>query len=46
MTPLRHQVDAQLDAIGRLLNDIVSASAAGPADFLNAYRRLADACDR
>ncbi|KAG2432030.1 hypothetical protein HYH02_013100 [Chlamydomonas schloesseri] len=40
------EVDGQLDAIGRLLTDVVSASAAGPVDFLNAYRRLADTCDR
>ncbi|KAG2428962.1 hypothetical protein HXX76_011206 [Chlamydomonas incerta] len=40
------EVDGQLDAIGRLLGEVVAASAAGPVDFLNAYRRMADTCDR
>ncbi|GIL90367.1 hypothetical protein Vretimale_18232 [Volvox reticuliferus] len=39
-------VGAQLDAIQRLLGDIMAASAAGPVDFLNAYSRLTDTCHR
>ncbi|GIL62547.1 hypothetical protein Vafri_16636 [Volvox africanus] len=42
----REQADvgAQLDAIQRLLGDIMAASAAGPVDFLNAYSRLTGTC--
>ncbi|GIL62546.1 hypothetical protein Vafri_16636 [Volvox africanus] len=44
----REQADvgAQLDAIQRLLGDIMAASAAGPVDFLNAYSRLTGTCHR
>ncbi|PNH08041.1 hypothetical protein TSOC_005437 [Tetrabaena socialis] len=40
------EVGHELGAIQRLLTDIVAASAAGPVDFLNAYRPLADTCAR
>ncbi|KAG2496983.1 hypothetical protein HYH03_004989 [Edaphochlamys debaryana] len=40
------EVGSQLDALQRLMGDIVAASGAGPPAFLNAYRPLADACNR
>ncbi|GLC72611.1 hypothetical protein PLESTF_001270100 [Pleodorina starrii] len=40
------EVGTHLEAIQRLLGDIVAASAAGPVDFLNAYSRLSDSCAR